>query len=62
MKKKHKRTEDKASTHKKTEYLNGIQILSAFSFTSTILVLPESRTPCETDNANKMSTLLNTPE
>ena len=55
-------TEDKASTHKKPDHLNGLQILSASSFTSSILVLPESRALCETDNANKVSTLLNTPE
>ena len=35
--------------------------MSASSFTSVILVLPESRAACETDNANKVSALLNTP-
>ena len=55
-------TEDKASTHKKPDHLNGLQILSASSFTSSILVLPESRALCKTDNASKVSTLLNTPE
>ena len=59
---KHKQTEDKASAHKKSDHLNGLQILSASSFTSSILVLPESRALCETDNANKVSTLLNIPE
>ena len=37
-------------------------MLSPSSFTSYILVLPESRAPCETDNANEVLTLLNTPE
>ena len=55
-------TEDKASTHKKPDHLNGLQILSASSFTSSILILPESRALCKTDNASKVSTLLNTPE
>ena len=59
---KHKQTEDKASTHKKPDHLNGLQMLSASSFTSSILVLLESRALCETDNANKVSTLLRTPE
>ena len=35
--------------------LDGLEILSASSFT-TILALPESRAPWETDNANKVST------
>ena len=48
--------------HKKPDQLNELQILSASSFTSSILALPESRALCETDNANKVSTLLNTPE
>ena len=59
---KHKQTEDKTSTRKKTDHLNGLEILNASSFTSSILVLPESRAPCKTDNANKVSALLNTPE
>ena len=46
---------------KKPDHLNGIQILSASYFTSSILVLPELRAPYENDNANKVSTLLNTP-
>ena len=60
--KEHKQTEDKASTYKKSDHLNGLQILSVSSFTSSILVLPESRAPCETDDANKVLTLLNTPQ
>ena len=57
-----KKTEDKSSTHKTPDHLIGLQILSASSFTSSILVLPESRAKYETDNANKVSILLNTPE
>ena len=49
-------------THKKPDHLNGLQILSASSFTSSIFVLPESRAPCQTDNASMVSTLLNTSE
>ena len=38
------------------------QILTASSFSSSILILPEIRAPCATDNANKVLVLLNTPE
>ena len=44
------------------DHLNGLEILGASSSTSSILALPESRASCETDNANKVSVLLNTPE
>ena len=45
-----------------SDHLNWLQMLSASSFTSSISVLPESKAPCETDNADKVSTLLNTSE
>ena len=59
-KKKHKQTEDKASSHERPDHLNRLQIMSPSSFSSVIFVLPESRAACETDNANKVSKLLNT--
>ena len=40
--------------------LNEQWIFSTSSFTSSILALPESSAACGTDNANKVSTLLNT--
>ena len=43
------------------EHLNGLQILSISFFTNSILVLPESRAPWDTDNAIQVLTLLNTP-
>ena len=42
---KHKQNEDKTSTHKKPDYLNGLQILSVSSFSSSNLVMPDSRAP-----------------
>ena len=48
--------------YKKPDHLNGLQLLSASSFTTSILVLPESRALCETDIDNEVSTLLITPE
>ena len=50
------------SKHTQKAWSFKIQILTASSFTSYILVLPESRAPCEIDNTNKVSILLNTPD